>query len=243
MNRTTARLGAGGLTAVVGAALVAFTGLATAHAAGEGPAVATNHPLLDGKWNGKSDTNSGAGAGDCDYSEIKTTHTGIGWHFVLPGNVADMSSFTAHFLTAGDVQVTTTETSKGVIVQGGKGAVIYTPTHDTLTASSTWTDENGQHAGQAVNNGASDHYLQLSHICDKSASPTPTPTDSESPTPTPTNTKSESPSVNPTSATQSPDIQVEGEHASRAPATSVNGTKAANLPTTGQETQRLLTWV
>ena len=248
-KRTIRRAGALFGAGLVAAASVGFTGLTSAHAA-NGPA--TDKPFLDAKWNGKSDTNSGAGSGSCDYKEIKQTHSGIGWHFVLPGIPANMSSFTANFATAGSIQVTTTESAQGVIVQGGKGAVIFTSTHDTLTPMASWTDVNGQHAGQGVNSGLNNHYLQLSHICSGATSGSPTPTNSNSKSPTPpshdpsghpSSHPSGHPSHTPPTHTTSGDTQVKGIHDVRKPSTDVSGTSADRLPSTGQEIARMLMWV
>ena len=85
-------------------------------------------------------------------------HTGTGWHFVLPGGTG-LTSFTANFQTAGAVTVTTTETATGVIVQDGKGAVIYTNTADTLV------DGAGGYPGQGTAATAGNNDMQLSHIC------------------------------------------------------------------------------
>jgi len=183
---------------------------------------------LDKKWIGTSSTTETVVHADCSYAELTATHTGTGWHFVLPGGDG-LTTFTAYFQTAGALTVTTTETATGVIVQGGKGAVIYTPTDDTLVAGpSTYPGD-----GEAASAGTGD--MQLSHICTGTTpSPTPTPSQqsvpvtSSAPVTTPASTPASTPattppaSVLPTSAT---------------PAVSVKGTKAGTvksvLPHTG----------
>src|SRR6186997_1769634 len=40
---------------------------------------------VDKKWIGTSPASAGVNFSDCNYDEIKQTHTGTGWHFVLTG--------------------------------------------------------------------------------------------------------------------------------------------------------------
>jgi hypothetical protein len=197
--------------AMIAVALAPWVGGAAAQAA------VTVH--LDKKWIGTSSTSETVVHSDCSYAELTATHTGTGWHFVLPGGDG-LTTFTAYFQTAGALTVTTTETATGVIVQGGKGAVIYTPTDDTLVAGpSTYPGD-----GEAATAGTGD--MQLSHICTGST-PTPTPTPSQSTTPATVTTT-------PATVTTTPAASVLPTKASASPEVSVKGTKAV-LPHTGSD--------
>lgn len=232
--RTRTAVRAGGVALVILAPLALAVAVGAGPAAAAKPPAATDHPLLDAHWNGVSDASAGVATAPCDYQEVDLPHSGVGWHFVLPGKPANMSSFSANFATAGTITVTTTESPAGVIVQSGKGAVVWTPTHDTLTAIAGWHDANGDHAGQGVNSAPNNHYLQLSHICGTG----PTPTETESTSPTPSETESESPSESP-SESESPEVvvsetssagtEVEGEKV-----TKTQGEQTA-LPATGTD--------
>jgi hypothetical protein len=196
--------------AMIAVALAPWVGGAAANAA-----VAVH---LDKKWIGTSSTSATVVHSDCNYAELTATHTGTGWHFVLPGGDG-LTTFTAFFQSAGALTVTTTETATGVIVQDGKGAVIYTPTNDTLVAgASTYPGD-----GLAENPGTSD--MQLSHICTGSTpTPTPTPSTSTSVATTPATVTTTPASVLATTAKASPAVSVKGTKA---------GTVKAVLPHTG----------
>jgi outer membrane lipoprotein-sorting protein len=207
--------------AMIAVALAPWVGGAAANAA-----VIVN---LDDKWIGTNSATSTVTQAGCAYDEVQMTHDGQGWHFVLPGG-SGLTTFTASFQSAGLVTVTTTETTTGVIVQDGKGAVVYTPTDDTLVA---WAAFNG-HAGQGTAESGPNP-MQLSHLCNGEATPTesPTPTPSQTTstavvtTPTPVvTTATPAASVLPTKATASP------TKATASPKVSVKGTKTV-LPHTG----------
>ena len=221
------------------AGIVALPAHASVPAAMPMPApAATTSPFLDDKWNGTSDTDDVTHTG-CNYAAIKQSHSGIGWHFVLGGDNADLSAFTANFEDDGEITVTTTETASGVIVQGGKGAVIYTSSHDTLEGLAKWNDANGNHAGKGTNATATSHYLQLSHICTgTTSSPSPSPSESESESPSPDPSESDDPSVEPTDLENDPsseptdDTEVEG-------VTHQKPNKPNNKPQVAAEQQQL----
>ena len=197
---------------LAGAAMIA---VALAPWVGGAAANAAVTVYLDAKWNGTNSATSTVVQADCAYDEVHLTHAGQGWHFVLPGG-SGLTSFTASFQTAGLVTVTTTETASGVIVQDGKGAVVYTPTADVLVAAF-----NG-HAGQGTAESAPNE-MQLSHLCTGS---TPTPT------PTPTPSTSSAPATTPATVTTTPAASVLPTKASASPEVSVKGTKTV-LPHTG----------
>jgi hypothetical protein len=147
-----------------GAAMVIF---AVAPWIGAGSASASVTVFVADKWSGTdSATTTAVPTAGCEYAEITTTHTGQGWHFVLPGG-GGLTSFSANFATAGTITVTTTETAAGVIVQGGKGAVVYTPTDDVLTSTAAFADHPG--TGTAASAGSND--MQLSHLCGEGVTP------------------------------------------------------------------------
>ena len=169
---------------------------------------------VDTKWIGTSSTTAGVNHADCNYEEIKQAHTGTGWHFVLTGTTG-LTSFTAYFNT-GAVTVTTTETASGVIVQGGKGAVVYTSTAATLVAGpSTFP-------GDGISNGGED-IMQLSHICTGTpttppSTPVSTPVTTPASTPASTPAKTPPASVLPTKASSSPSTSVEAVKNKKPPA-------------------------
>jgi hypothetical protein len=179
---------------------------------------------LDKKWIGTSSTTETVVHADCSYAELTATHTGTGWHFVLPGGDG-LTTFTAYFQSAGALTVTTTETATGVVVQGGKGAVIYTPTDDTLVAGpSTYPGD-----GEAADAGTGD--MQLSHIC------TGTPVETTSAPVTTTAPATTSAPVTTPATVTTPPASVLATTAKASPAVSVKGTKAGTvksvLPHTG----------
>jgi outer membrane lipoprotein-sorting protein len=186
---------------LAGAAMIA---VALAPWVGGAAANAAVNVYLDAKWNGTNSATSTVTQADCSYDEVQMTHSGQGWHFILPGG-SGLTSFTASFQTAGLVTVTTTETASGVIVQDGKGAVIYTPTADVLVAAF-----NG-HAGQGTAESAPNE-MQLSHLCTGSTpTPTPTPSTSSAPVTTPaTVATTPAASVLPTKASSTPEVSVKG---------------------------------
>jgi hypothetical protein len=94
------------------------------------------------------------------------SHNSQGWHFVLPGG-SGLTTFTANFQTAGKVTVTTTDSAAGVIVQGGKGAVVFTNGDDVLLNSADFANHPGQ--GSAATAGTND--MQLSHLCTDAPTP------------------------------------------------------------------------
>jgi hypothetical protein len=169
---------------------VAMIAVALAPWVGGAAANAAVTVYLAEKWNDTNSATADVSQAGCDYSEIHQEHSGQGWHFVLPGG-SGLTTFTANFQTAGQVTVTTTETSGGVIVQGGKGAVIYTPTDDTLVGLAAFAG----HAGQGSAASAGNNDMQLSHLCGAGDTPddTPTPT-------TPVETTSSAPVTTTTSA-------------------------------------------
>jgi hypothetical protein len=211
---------------LAGAAMVA---VALAPWVGGAAANAAVTVYLDQKWTGTDSETSTVTQAGCAYAEVLQEHAGQGWHFVLPGGDG-LTSFTANFQTAGQVTVTTTETAAGVIVQGGKGAVVYTPTDDVLVSLAAFADHAGQ--GSAATAGTND--MQLSHLCNGESTPTesPTPTASQFSVPVTSTPVVTTPAVVTTSATAA----VLPTKAST-PAVSVKGTKAGTvksvLPHTG----------
>jgi hypothetical protein len=207
---------------LAGAAMIA---VALAPWVGGAAANAAVTVYLDKKWTGTNSATSNVSQAGCAYAEVQQEHAGQGWHFVLPGGDG-LTTFTANFQSAGQVTVTTTETAKGVIVQGGKGAVVYTPTDDVLVALAAFADHAGQ--GSAASAGTND--MQLSHLCNGEATPTETPTPSVSTTTPATVT------TTPATVTSTP-ASVLATTAKASPAVSVKGTKAgtvkAVLPHTG----------
>lgn len=152
------------LMRAAGAAMVA---VAVAPWLGGGSASAAVTVYLDAKWDGTSSATSTVSQAGCDYAEVTDiSHKSQGWHFVLPGG-SGLTSFTANFATAGKVTVTTTDSANGVIVQGGKGAVIFTNGADTLKSTADFASHPGQ--GSAATAGNND--MQLSHLCN--GEPTP----------------------------------------------------------------------
>src|SRR3954452_18842819 len=113
---------------------------------------------------------------DCAFPEVPSrTPPMYGWHFVLPGGTATFDSLTAHFASAGDV---TLPGPDGGFVQGGKGAVVYTSTDDTLTG-----------AVATIEGSTPQGYFVLSNTC-VPASPTPSASVSATATETPSGTPS-----------------------------------------------------
>jgi hypothetical protein len=213
VKNTALRLAGAAMMAV---ALAPWVGGAAAQAA------VTVH--LDKKWIGTSSASTTVVHDTCSYAELTATHTGTGWHFVLPGGDG-LTTFTAYFQSAGALTVTTTETATGVVVQGGKGAVIYTPTDDTLVAGpSTYPGD-----GEAADAGTGD--MQLSHIC------TGTPVETTSAPVTTTAPATTSAPVTTPATVTTPPASVLATTAKASPAVSVKGTKAgtvkAVLPHTG----------
>ena len=196
-HKTTAVRLLGGLLMAV--ALLPWLGGAAAQAA--------VNVHLDKKWIGFNATGDITHA-SCAYDEVKQVHTGTGWHFVLTGTTG-LTSFTAYFQTAGPVTVTTTETAAGVIVQGGKGAVIYTNTADTLVAGPS------TYPGDGVSTGGED-ILQLSHIC--TGTPTSPPPSSPPASTTSAPATTTAPAVAPTTAKASPSASVKGVKNAKPPA-------------------------
>jgi hypothetical protein len=203
---------------LAGAAMIA---VALAPWVGGAAANAAVTVYLDKKWTGTNSATSNVSQAGCAYAEVQQAHAGQGWHFVLPGGDG-LTTFTANFQTAGQVTVTTTETAAGVIVQGGSGAVIYTPTDDVLVALAAFAD----HAGQGSAASAGNNDMQLSHLCNGEATPTPTPTPSTSTTTPATVT------TTPATVATTPAASVLPTKASAAPEVSVKGTKTV-LPHTG----------
>ena len=134
---------------------------------GAGAANAAVTVYLDKKWDGTNSATANVTVAGCDYAEITDiSHHSRGWHFVLPGG-SGLTTFTASFATAGPVTVTTTDTANGVIVQGGKGAVIFTNGDDTLTNTAALDGYPGK--GSAATKGPND--MQLSHLCGDGGTP------------------------------------------------------------------------
>ena len=149
-----------------------------------------------------------ANTGSCTYPGLSDIPSEWGWHLLLPGNSATFVTLTATFANAGTVTLTATSPKTvGGFVQGGSGAVIFTPTDDTLMLP-TWAQINGT---------TSQNYFVLSHVCPPSGAATTTSTKiTPAPTPTPTPAPT---STDPTAA-PTPALQVFGS--------GVQGTTAAN---------------
>jgi hypothetical protein len=214
---------------LAGAAMIA---VALAPWVGGAAANAAVTVYLDKKWTGTDSETSTVTQAGCAYAEVQQEHAGQGWHFVLPGGDG-LTTFTANFQSAGQVTVTTTETASGVIVQGGKGAVVYTPTDDVLVSLAAFAD----HAGQGSAATAGNNDMQLSHLCNGEATPTETPTPSVSTTtPATVTTTPATVTTTPATVTSTP-ASVLATTAKASPAVSVKGTKAgtvkAVLPHTG----------
>jgi hypothetical protein len=134
---------------------------------GGGSASAAVNVYVAAKWNGTDSATSNVSQAGCDYAEVTDiAHHSQGWHFVLPGG-SGLTTFSANFQTAGKVTVTTTDSVRGVIVQGGKGAVVFTNGDDVLLNSADFANHPGQ--GSAATAGNND--MQLSHRC--TGGPTP----------------------------------------------------------------------
>jgi hypothetical protein len=134
---------------------------------GGGSASAAVNVYVAAKWNGTDSATSNVSQAGCDYAEVTDiAHHSQGWHFVLPGG-SGLTTFSANFQTAGKVTVTTTDSVRGVIVQGGKGAVVFTNGDDVLLYSADFANHPGQ--GSAATAGNND--MQLSHLC--TGGPTP----------------------------------------------------------------------
>ena len=202
--------------AVLRAAGAAMVACAIAPWIGAGSASAAGIAYVDNKWDGtNSATNQTVARASCEYNEITMTHAGTGWHFVMTGGTG-LTDFTANFASAGPITVTTTETAAGVIVQGGKGAVVYTPTDDTLTSVAAAPFSGHPGWGDA----AVDDTMQLSHLC-SGVTETPTPSDSVSDTPSGRATSSVS------------DTPTVGQHSG--PATTPVTTPVSTPPTTASQ--------
>jgi hypothetical protein len=155
---------------------------------------------------------------DCAFPDLPSrTPPVYGWHFVLPGGTATFDSLTAHFASAGDV---TLPGPDGGFVQGGKGAVIYTVTDDTLTS-----------AVATIEGSTPQGYFVLSHSC-LPASATPSASVSATATETPSASASEtalpSESVSAT-ATETPSAEVSGTELSRTPSSSESGSPSESV--------------
>ncbi len=211
IRSTMMRLAGAGMIAV---AVVPWLGGASASAAVT--------VYVDAKWNGTDSATSTVTQAGCAYDEVTDiTHNSQGWHFVLPGG-SGLTTFTANFQTAGQVTVTTTDTVNGVIVQGGKGAVVFTDGADVLLSTAAFANHPGQ--GTAATAGNSD--MQLSHLCNDTPTPPEesTPPASTPPQTTPVTTPVTTPATTPVTTP-----------AASTPATSVLPTKVANSPKTSVE--------
>jgi hypothetical protein len=219
--------------AVLRAAGAAMVACAIAPWIGAGSASAAGIAYVDPKWGADGGTNSATNQtvlrDSCAYDELADMpHAGTGWHFVMTGGDG-LTTFTAHFVNAGDITVTTTDGASGAIVQDGKGAVVYTPTDDTLINVDA-APFNG-HSGYG--SAAIDDVMQLSHLCTGvTETPTPTPSESTTPVTTPVSTPVTTPvSTPPTTASQQVSVLPTKKST---PKTSVLGTKAGSeLPHTG----------
>lgn len=188
---------------------------------------------------------------DCAFPESPDLSPPMwGWHFVLPGGEATFVSLTATFETAGDITI---PGPNGAFVQDGKGAVVYTPTDDTLknaTASIEGTTPQG--------------YFVLSHTClpnGSSATPTPSASASASASETPSASVSATATSTPSSsasetATATPSSEVSGTAFTSSPASSPasgsispsvlgvkqtrGGVGGVGLPTTGSPVAPLI---
>jgi hypothetical protein len=134
---------------------------------GAGSASAAVNVYVAAKWDGTDSATSNVSRAGCDYAEVTgISHKSQGWHFVLPGG-SGLTSFTANFEGIGKVTVTTTDSASGVIVQGGKGAVVFTNGDAVLRSTADFAGHPGQ--GSASTAGKND--MQLSHLC--TGAPTP----------------------------------------------------------------------
>jgi hypothetical protein len=155
LRSTMMRLAGAGMIAV---AVVPWLGGASASAAVT--------VYVDAKWDGTNSATSTVSQAGCDYAEVTDiSHKSQGWHFVLPGG-SGLTSFTANFQTAGKVTVTTVDSENGVIVQGGKGAVVYTAGADVLLNSADFANHPGQGSAASGSNP-----MQLSHLCNDGVTP------------------------------------------------------------------------
>ena len=155
LRSTMMRLAGAGMIAV---AVVPWLGGAAASAAVT--------VYVDAKWDGTSSATSTVSQAGCDYAEVTDiSHKSQGWHFVLPGG-SGLTSFTANFQTAGKVTVTTVDSANGVIVQAGKGAVVYTAGDDVLLNSADFANHPGQGSAASGSNP-----MQLSHLCNDGVTP------------------------------------------------------------------------
>ncbi|HEU4911713.1 MAG TPA: hypothetical protein VFV76_07445 [Actinomycetes bacterium] len=154
--------------------------------------------LLAEKWNNTSSTNESLDRSGCQYTELVVSHAGVGWHFVLPGG-SGLTSFSANFQSAGTITVTTTDTANGAIVQGGKGAVIFTPSDDTLVGIAAFSGRAGQ--GTAATSGNND--MQLSHICNDGLPTVTTSAPATTTTSAPATTTTSAPATVPVAGTTS----------------------------------------
>jgi hypothetical protein len=229
--------------AVLRAAGAAMVACAIAPWIGAGSASASVTVFVADKWDGtNSATNTTVARDTCSYSELTLTHSGVGWHFVLPGG-GGLTSFSANFATAGTITVGVDDSASGAIVQGGKGAVVYTPTDDVLTSIAAL----GNHPGEGT--ADSGDVMQLSHLCSDvtppsspppsttppSVSDTPTVGQQSAPETTPVTTPvSTPPTTASTTASQQVSVLPTKHSTTSTPKTSVLGTEAASqLPHTG----------
>ncbi len=223
IRSTMMRLAGAGMIAV---AVVPWLGGASASAAVT--------VYVDAKWNGTDSATSTVTQAGCAYDEVTDiTHNSQGWHFVLPGG-SGLTTFTANFQTAGQVTVTTTDTVNGVIVQGGKGAVVFTDGADVLLSTAAFANHPGQ--GTAATAGNSD--MQLSHLCNDTPTPPEesTPPASTPPQTTPVTTPVTTPATTPvtTPAASTPATSVLPTKATHSSDTSVEAVKVPReLPHTG----------
>jgi hypothetical protein len=212
--------------AVLRAAGAAMVACAIAPWIGAGSASASVTVFVDSKWNGENSATSQVEHLSCDFGGLTLPQSGVGWHFVLPGG-SGLSSFSANFLHAGTITVGTTDSPSGAIVQGGMGAVVFTPDNDILTSivAAPFSDHPGW--GTAESSGPND--MQLSHLCSDVTPPTSPPPSSPPPsTATVTPPTSITP---PTSVTPAASVLPTKKST---PKTSVLGTKAGSeLPHTG----------
>ena len=199
-------------------AIAPWVGGSTAHAA-------TVSVFLDAKWNGTSSADAGLTRSGCTYTELTVAHSGTGWHFVLPGGTG-LSSFSANFASAGTLTVTTTDTAVGAVVQDGKGAVVYTPTADTLVGLAAFSGR----AGQGTAETAGNNDMQLSHICDDDRPTTTPPTTTTS---APATTTTSAPATTTTSAPATTTTSAPGTTTTSAAATTTTAAAAATTSTSG----------
>jgi len=212
---------------LAGAGMIA---VAVAPWLGGASASAAVNVYVDAKWNGTDSATSTVSQAGCAYAEVTAIpHNSQGWHFVLPGG-SGLTTFTANFQTAGKVTVTTTDSAAGVIVQGGKGAVVFTNGDDVLVNSAAFANHPGQ--GSAATAGTND--MQLSHLCNDTPTPPEesTPPASTPPQTTPVTTPATTPVTTPATTPATTPVTTT---AASTPATSVLPTKVANSPKTSVE--------